>query len=1084
MSTRPHASPAADPSPDSSPRTVGRRGALALGASGAAALGLAAHASPASAAPSQPVATGRNGKPKDTTLHVIPAVQKWKPAAGRFRWSGRGIVVDGGKELHRVARTFAEDLELLLGDRVRVTSGTRALPGAVLLRTGDQGHGPESHRLDIDRSLTITGTTAHGVFDGTRTVLQLLAQDERIPCGRVQDWPAHELRGVLVDNTPRHFSLPWWESFLRRMSYAKLNETNLYVDGVGLDRAEMQKIDDLAAKYYVEVVPQLNMPGHMNQILPSHPEYQLVNKDGTKTPWALDLTNPKAVDWSLGLLEDYLDVFRSDEWHLGSDEYPGWPGTDANHPQLGKYAKERFGADAGFADLFADFQNQANALVKKHGKRMRVWNDMIRESSVVTLDPDVTVEYWIEHPELPGLLSGADIAERGNPLVNSHVDHMYYDQSKRNLDPRDIYEDYDPRVIAFDTTVPAKAVRGGRIAAWLAWINTPMESDAEVLANLGPSMFSLSQVLWGSPKIAPDYDAFRSVQSAVGEAPGASSQSADTLEPDPAIARDADGALIALARDASGVLHRAWQSVPGKTHWLRESVGEQVTEAPALSVLPDGRWQGAALGADSVVVVTGSDAGEGKAVTHRVKKPGGVPAPLGDVVLLRSHNALLAVDAESGDSVRVANPVQGSPAGVAVGGGHVAAIRDHRGLLIARGAGGDWDVAREKVRFASDPIVVASGRTACVIGIDESGGLQVGTVKKHSVSWHEVHDGVHGVPAATVGPDGTVHLAARTTSAQLLHASGSGTSWSTAVAMQDVIGDPAIICHPDGPVRLFARTGRGTLRLAQPKGEDWEIAELAESIAGTVRASTDAHGWPSWVGVTEYGDLQTGTQWGAGPGDWGRDFAIGTISTPKDALTPDRLRHELLADTFDRDTASKYTVLDPSEKEAAPAPEIGGGTLSVSGEKPFFSLLATDTPVAGGDTAVIVELDQLLKDAEKQNTVMLGFARDAKNYAVMWMSAVSGKIGFDTVIDGVKQADAGQVPQVVLPGDRLAVVLSGLWMVGYIERQGRWHRVHTGAVNGSDDLRDPAVRRRYRCATGLRGDAGTMALGELRVMVR
>src|SRR5699024_7998803 len=120
--------------------------------------------------------------------------------------------------------------------------------------------------------------------------------------------------------------------------------------------------------------------------------------------------------------EEYLDVFRSAEWHLGSDEFPGWPGTGENHPQLDAYAKERFGPEATFADLFADFQNQANALVRSHGKSMRVWNDMIRQSSVVQLDTDVTVEYWIEHDELPGLLSPNDIAERGNPLINAHVD--------------------------------------------------------------------------------------------------------------------------------------------------------------------------------------------------------------------------------------------------------------------------------------------------------------------------------------------------------------------------------------------------------------------------------------------------------------------------------------------------------------------------------------------------------------------------------------------------------------------------------------------------------------------------------------
>src|SRR5690606_22556258 len=148
--------------------------------------------------------------------------------------------------------------------------------------------------LDIDKALTITGTTAHGVFNGTRTVLQLLHQDDRIPMGTVVDWPTEEVRSILVDNTPRHFSMGWWENLFKHMSYFKLNDTNLYLDGVGLDKDEMRAIDALGQKYFVKVVPQINMPSHMHVLLPSRPEYQLRNADGSLNPTALDLTNPEA----------------------------------------------------------------------------------------------------------------------------------------------------------------------------------------------------------------------------------------------------------------------------------------------------------------------------------------------------------------------------------------------------------------------------------------------------------------------------------------------------------------------------------------------------------------------------------------------------------------------------------------------------------------------------------------------------------------------------------------------------------------------------------------------------------------------
>src|SRR5690625_7021405 len=85
------------------------------------------------------------------------------------------------------------------------------------------------------------------------------------------------------------------------MSYFKLNDTNLYIDAVGITPEQMAQIDELGQRYYVQVVPQLNMPGHMATVLPSHPEYQLRNQDGTLDPQALDLTNEDAVEWALSI---------------------------------------------------------------------------------------------------------------------------------------------------------------------------------------------------------------------------------------------------------------------------------------------------------------------------------------------------------------------------------------------------------------------------------------------------------------------------------------------------------------------------------------------------------------------------------------------------------------------------------------------------------------------------------------------------------------------------------------------------------------------------------------------------------------
>src|SRR5699024_2162339 len=88
------------------------------------------------------------------------------------------------------------------------------------------------------------------------------------------------------------------------------------------------------------------------------------------------------------------------------------------------------------------------------------------------------VEYWISHPDLPGLLSPQDIADRGNQLINADVDLLYYDMSRRNLDPRDLYEQLDVNTFTADqqvdpSTWPERGSPSGSRGSTPRWRATP-----------------------------------------------------------------------------------------------------------------------------------------------------------------------------------------------------------------------------------------------------------------------------------------------------------------------------------------------------------------------------------------------------------------------------------------------------------------------------------------------------------------------------------------------------------------------------------------------------------------------------------
>ena len=1045
--------------------------------------GLAVTAVPASAAPETD-----DGDVSD--MQVVPALKEWDadPAGEDFTLGGHIVLPgDADEELTTVAETVAEELENLTGTQVPVNTG-QAQEGDIRLGLDELGLGEEGYRLEVDGTLTITADTPHGVFNGTRSVLQLLTRAEVIPAGAAEDWPSHEVRSVLVDNTPRHFSLTWWESFFQQMSYYKLNDTNLYIDGVGLDPEEMEQIDALAQRYYVQVVPQLNMPGHMATVLPSHPEYQLENQDGTLDSQALDLTNEEAVEWALGIIEENIDRFSSDVWHLGSDEFPSWPGTGENHPQLTEYARQKFGPDATFADLFADFQNRANEIVQAHGKTMRVWNDMIRESNVVTLDEDIAVEYWITHDALPGLLSPQEIADRGNQLINTDVDLLYYDMSRRNLDPRDLYEQFDVNTFTGGQEVEADHVSGARIAVWLAWIGTPMESDAEVLNNLRPDMAALTQHTWGEGADLSWTD-FSALTDELGTPPGFTGSGHD-IAGEPALAQNPDGTIAWFARGADGQLWAGQQHDPASGPWSSEPIAHTVVSDPAVLVDADGRVHAVARTRSGQVLHAWQS--EPGSQEYRTERRGhsitGTPVPFvdgTDVGWAALAGDQLVVSTDSVRPTPVADGVTGDPAAtVADGQVHVLAATESGHVHAQHGPDG-WQTEHGDLTLNAQPSLVTAGEQP--VAVVRSGEQILSRTLVGAAEWEQVADSARGIPSVTVDADGGVHAAYRHSGNEVWYAHRGTDGWSAELAWYDFVADPAIAVQSDGAPLIMGQNDRGFLATVQPNPDDadapWQWAHLAESTTGTPALTLDAQDRPIYAVTTSYGDLQTGTRWGS-ISEWGRDFIVGTIQYPGDDLVPEELDRTRFQDRFGQDSTGEYDLLTMSDSEEAVPPEVVEGRLQVSGENYYSMLTAPQTLPGEGDLTVVADIEEFAETDGEENSLFLGFAADEDNRAVAWYNRSTSRFGFDIVTDEQTFGGWGDVPAQLRPGDRVAVTLSGRWLTAYRWHDGQWDRIHTAPVNGGDDLTDPQVRAEYHPAIGFRSGSGTLAVDNLQLRTR
>lgn len=457
---------------------------------------------------------------------TVPALQEWRAGGREFALKPGAVHVqvsgaDAGS-LRQDADTFAQDLRALTGRPVVVQVKDRTPgvgPGVIRLALdrSDARHGDESYRMVVDGDLTITGPTSAGVFAGTRSVLQLLAQSTRIPGGVAEDWPGYPERSLMIDNGRKYIAPAWAKRQIRELSYLKYNQFHWHIaDNAGFriqtdshpeivspehwTKDEVRELLAYAAKYHVEVVPEIDMPGHMQQALRTHPELQIVDRDGNRNANNLDPTKPEARQFVNDIIDELVPLFPGRYVHTGGDEFTSdW----TRYPVLTEWARAKYGPDANAQDAVLDFTNWLDDVVRGHGKTMRIWNDGGQGGSQVEANRDIVLEYWSSQH---GGVLAQEFLDQGYRITNANRDVLYdvpgATPAWNNLDPRKITEAWDMTRyhdwIGPNTTAPrASGVLGGQLHLWN---DTPTAATEEQEAGrLQMPLRALSQKLWDSP---------------------------------------------------------------------------------------------------------------------------------------------------------------------------------------------------------------------------------------------------------------------------------------------------------------------------------------------------------------------------------------------------------------------------------------------------------------------------------------------------------------------------------------------------------------------------------------------------------
>lgn len=294
----------------------------------------------------------------DAAPAVVPALQEWTGNGGTLLLpSGARIVADtrDAQLLGTSLEAFAADLRAITGRELPVTVDAQPAPGDVVLDVDEavaespvQAGGKardEVYELDIAAGLTVRGRTPAGVQRGTQTVLQLFSLDpERVevPAGHARDWPRAGDRGFMLDAGRHYYDPAYIEQTIRTMAWYKLNTLHLHLtewNAFRLDspafpglahedsytQADISRFEEVAARYGVEILPEIDLPGHATAIADWAPETKWSCPSAAnwfERDFTLNVTKPETEATVKSILDEFVPWFSGPRFHVGTDEYP------------------------------------------------------------------------------------------------------------------------------------------------------------------------------------------------------------------------------------------------------------------------------------------------------------------------------------------------------------------------------------------------------------------------------------------------------------------------------------------------------------------------------------------------------------------------------------------------------------------------------------------------------------------------------------------------------------------------------------------------------------------------------------------
>lgn len=467
-----------------------------------------------------------------------------KNSAFKLTPSVKILYPEGNAKMRKNAELLAEYIKNSTGMSLDVSFGDSGKKRSIILSSVLPAGNEEAYRLTIDKShIKIDGASEAGVFYGIQTLRKsvpvALSSSVKLPAVEINDYPRFSYRGAMLDVCRHFFTIDEVKQFIDMMALHNLNTFHWHLSDDQGWRIEIKKHPELreissvrketvigrkpgkwdgkphggfytqeeakeiisyAAERHINVIPEIDMPGHMRAALAAYPEmgctggpYDVWTEWGV-TEEVLCAGNDSAIQFINDVLTEIMDIFPSRYINVGGDECPKtrWKECPKCQARIKALGLKSDGNHTAEDYLQSYFMNEAYKMVSARDRKMIGWDDILEGS----IPGDVTVMSW------RGVKGGIKGAKKGYDVImapNTHLYFDYYQSHDRDKEPFGI-GGYVPieRVYELEP-VPSELTpdEGERIIGVQANLWTEYILDFKHVQYMElPRMAALSEVQW------------------------------------------------------------------------------------------------------------------------------------------------------------------------------------------------------------------------------------------------------------------------------------------------------------------------------------------------------------------------------------------------------------------------------------------------------------------------------------------------------------------------------------------------------------------------------------------------------------